>query len=75
MDYTILDGCSQRILAYGPGKMINSYQLRDNQSNIIISGHRDSFFKNLKNIEKDDLIYIEHDNGTSVYRVFNISYF
>ncbi len=72
IDQTILEGSTQKILAYGPGKIINNYQLHNENSNIVISGHRDSFFRNLKHIKINDIIFIEHTKGKSKYEVVQI---
>ena len=37
--------------------------------NIAIAGHRDSYFKDLKNIVENDEVLLEHIEGVSKYRV------
>ena len=40
--------------------------------NICLAGHRDTFFKNLKNVKIDDIIEIEHLIGIDQYQINNI---
>ena len=68
----ILDGTTQRILSFGPGRVKGSSTLEDSNNNITIAAHRDSFFNKLKKISINDVIVIEHFNGRSKYIVSNI---
>ena len=68
----ILDGSNDFVLSYGLGKVESSAPLHEKNQNIIISGHRDLFFKNLQYIEIDDLVLLEHIEGKSNYHVKNI---
>ena len=72
MDHIVLDGTSQRVLAFGPGRVKGSSNLENTHNNITIAAHRDSFFYNLNNISMDDEIIIEHLDGKSKYKVFHI---
>ena len=65
----ILDGSDNRILAYGLGKIENNTLIHESMQNIAIAGHRDSYFKDLKNIVVNDEVLLEHIEGTSKYRV------
>ena len=65
----ILDGSDNRTLAYGLGKIDNSTLIHEPMENIAIAGHRDSYFKELKNIVENDDVLLEHIEGVSKYRV------
>lgn len=67
----VLDGSKQSILAFGPGKLEESAHIHEKNKHILIAGHRDTFFKNLKNISKNDEIILEHIEGISKYLVQN----
>ena len=72
LEYIVLDGAGDDKLSYGLGKVDDSALLHEKNQNIIIAGHRDSFFKKLKYISKNDQIILEHVEGKSVYIVKNI---
>ena len=72
LEYIILDGSDDNQLSYGLGKVDDSALLHEKKQNIIIAGHRDSFFKKLQYISKNDKIILEHVEGESIYRVENI---
>ena len=72
LEYIVLDGTGYDELSYGLGKVDDSALLHEKNQNIIIAGHRDSFFKKLKYISKNDQIILEHVEGESVYIVENI---
>jgi len=73
LEHIVLDGAGDYELSYGLGKVDNSALLHEKNQNIIIAGHRDSFFKKLKYISKNDQIILEHIEGESVYTVDNIN--
>ena len=73
LEHIVLDGAGDSELSYGLGKVDGSASLHEKNQNIIIAGHRDSFFKKLKYISKKDQIILEHIEGESVYIVENIS--
>ena len=72
LEHIVLDGAGDYELSYGLGKVNNSALLHEKNQSIIIAGHRDSFFKKLKYISKNDQIILEHVEGESVYIVENI---
>ncbi len=72
LEYVVLDGVDDDELSYGLGKVDDSALLHEKNQNIIIAGHRDSFFKKLQYISKNDIIILEHVEGESVYIVENI---
>ena len=71
IDYIVLSGVDGSTLAFGPGHMISS-AFPGTAGNTIISGHRDTCFRFLKNIQSGELIYLQTSDGTSyTYKVFN----
>jgi sortase A len=64
----ILEGTEGRTLRRAVGH-IPGTALPGQQGNIAIAGHRDTFFRGLRNIHKDDEITLTTLNGTSRYRV------
>ena len=72
IDCIILDEVNDRALSYGIAKVSNGARIYDYNSNIVIAGHRDSYFNNLKNINIGDKVYLEHIEGISKYLIENI---
>ncbi len=68
----IIENINDRTLHYGLGKLSDGVKLYDNRKNIVIAGHRDTYFNNLKKIERDDEIILEHVEGKSKYLVESI---
>ena len=58
------DGTLQRAVGHIPGTA-----LPGQAGNVAIAGHRDTFFRPLRNIQKDDEITLTTLNGTYRYRV------
>ena len=73
LNHIILDGANSYELSYGLGRVDGSASLHDKKQKIIIAGHRDSFFKKLKYIKKNDQIILEHIEGKSIYKVDDIA--
>ena len=68
----VLDGANERTLSYGLGQVKNGSEIHENRHNIVISGHRDSHFRKLRDIRVGDKIVIEHIEGESKYVVDDI---
>ncbi len=64
----IAEGTDRRTLQRAVGH-ITGTALPGQQGNIAIAGHRDTFFRGLRNIHKDDEITLTTLNGTYCYRV------
>ena len=63
----VLEGSSGRNLAFGP-TVVNSSQL-DQTADRILSGHRDTHFSFLKNLQTGDLLRLRTTTETRDYRV------
>ena len=59
-------------LTYGLGRVDSGHLLHEKNQNIVIAGHRDSFFKKLEHISSNIHITLEHIEGNSEYLVENI---
>jgi len=69
LDCIILKNINNRTLNYGLGKLSDGIKLYQSNKNIIIAGHRDSYFNKLKKINLGDEIVLEHIEGKSKYLV------
>lgn len=65
----IIENINDRTLHYGLGKLSDGVKLYQSNKNIIIAGHRDSYFNKLKKINLGDEIILEHIEGKSKYLV------
>jgi sortase A len=63
----VLEGSSGRNLAFGP-TLVNTIQL-DRSADRILSGHRDTHFSFLKELQTGDLLRLRTTSGTRNYRV------
>lgn len=68
MKIAILEGTSAQTLRLGAGH-INGTALPGEPGNSGIAGHRDTFFRSLKDIRPDDVIQIQTATGISRYQV------
>ena len=64
----IMEGTDHRTLRRAVGH-IPGTPLPGQPGNVVITGHRDTFFRGLRNIHKDDEITLTTLNGTYGYRV------
>lgn len=56
-EYIVLEGCNGNSLAFAPGHL-NGTPLPGERGNIVLSGHRDTHFKFLKNLRPNDIIIL-----------------
>ena len=57
-DEIVLEGASPRTLAFGPAHLLNGTALGE-PGNLVLAGHRTSWFKPLENIAQGDTIQIQ----------------
>jgi len=69
MDHIVLDGVHNEALAFGPGLAVNQKGV----NNLLIAGHRDSFFKSLQDVSLGDSILLELSDGEKTFSVTDIS--
>jgi sortase A len=68
LEVPIFDGTNDLVLNRGVGR-IEGTAMPGEPGNLGIAGHRDGFFRVLKDIEKGDLISVEYLEGRIEYRV------
>ena len=64
----VVEGTNHRALLLGPGHLVNTAQPGE-VGNAVISGHRDTFFRHINELEKGDQIFIERGGKKFVYEV------
>jgi sortase A len=57
-DEIVLEGATPRTLAFGPARLYSGAQLGQS-GNLVLAGHRTSWFRSLEGIAQDDTIQIE----------------
>lgn len=57
-DEIVLEGATPRTLAFGPARLFSGAQLGES-GNLVLAGHRTSWFKSLEGIAQDDTIQLE----------------
>ena len=67
----VLHGSDSQTLRRGPGHLEDT-ALPGESGNVVIAGHRDSFFRPLRNIEFGDDIFLDSPYGRFHYRVTSI---
>lgn len=63
-----MEGTDNRTLRHAVGHVPRT-ALPGQQGNVAIAGHRDTFFRGLRNVRLDDEITLTASNGTHRYRV------
>jgi len=73
-DEMVLEGASPRNLAFGPARLFSGAQLGES-GNLILAGHRTSWFKPLEGITQEDTIQLEwFDSHRQVHqRTYSVS--
>ena len=66
IDLIILEGDSGEVLAFGPGHLQASSE-PGSSGNCILAGHRDTAFKFLQDLKKDDVLTLQTFDG-SIYK-------
>jgi sortase A len=72
LEVPVFDGTDDFTLNRGVGRIIGTAR-PDAPGNLGIAGHRDGFFRGLKDITVGDTLQVETRNGTRAYRVDNVS--
>ena len=67
----VLHGSDSRTLRRGPGHLEHT-ALPGESGNVVIAGHRDSFFRPLRNVQMGDDIFLDTPYGRFQYRVTSI---
>lgn len=72
LEVPIFNGTSDLILNRGLGRIIGTSRI-DQQGNLGIAGHRDSFFRGLKDIKVGDTMELKTLSGNDHYKVTSIT--
>ena len=68
LDSFIVEGTNHRSLLIGPGHMKDS-AIPGQSGNAVVTGHRDTFFRHIHELEKGDEIIVERGGEKFVYQV------
>ena len=69
LEAVVLEGASRRSLLQGPARLIES-ALPGTTGNLVIAGHRDTFFRHVHNLRYGDDIYVMRGTQRFHYSVF-----
>jgi sortase A len=64
----IVEGTNRRSLLLGPGHLTNTAEPGET-GNAVLSGHRDTFFRHIHELEEGDLVYVERGGKRYAYQV------
>ena len=68
LDVAIVEGTSRKALLVGPGHLLNT-PLPGNKGNVVLAGHRDTFFRHLGELSRGDIINVARDGNEYRYTV------
>lgn len=68
LDSVVVEGTSHKALLLGPGHLKDT-PAPGEAGNSVISGHRDTFFRHLHELEKGDTVLVQRDGKTYKYQV------
>jgi len=71
LEVPVFNGTDSLTLNHGAGRIVGTARLGES-GNIGIAGHRDTFFRGLKDLHKGDAIELKTRNGTDTYIVDEI---
>jgi sortase A len=71
LEVPIFDGTDDRILNRGVGRIIGTAHIGQ-QGNLGIAGHRDGFFRGLKDVNVGDTIELDTSEGSQIYTIDSI---
>jgi len=74
-DEFVLDGATPRTLAFGPARMFSGAAMGE-PGNVVLAGHRTSWFRPLEGIAQEDTIQLEWSNPRSrslVQRTYSVT--
>lgn len=72
LEVAVLEGTSDLVLNRGLGRIEGTAQIGE-QGNLGLAGHRDGFFRGLKDVKSGDTMELETLAGTRIYEIDNIS--
>ena len=69
LEVVVLDGTDELSLNRGVGRIAGTHI----ETNLGIAGHRDGFFRSLRNVAENDLIILETPHSSTTYEVRSLS--
>lgn len=70
LDSVVVEGISRQALLVGPGHMPDTPAPGD-AGNSVITGHRDTFFRHIHELDKGDTVLVQRDGKTFKYEVMD----
>lgn len=70
LEVAVFDGATDHILNLGVGRVPGTAAIGET-GNLAIAGHRDSFFRGLKDVSPGDEITVKQKYGTDIYAITN----
>jgi sortase A len=68
LDVAVVEGTSRKALLVGPGHLSNTAMPGD-KGNVVLAGHRDTFFRHLGDLSRGDFITIDRQGKEYRYEV------
>ena len=68
LDAIVVEGASRKQLSIGPGHMVQT-AMPGEPGNAVITGHRDTFFRHIYELQKGDEIVVRRNGQTYKYQV------
>ena len=68
MDAIVIEGASRKQLSIGPGHVVDT-AMPGEPGNAVITGHRDTFFRNIYELKKGDVIIVRRNGHVFKYQV------
>lgn len=68
LDSVVVEGTSEKALLLGPGHMTDT-PVPGEAGNVVITGHRDTFFRHIHELQKGDTVVVQRDGKTFRYEV------
>jgi len=70
-EFFVWEGATKKNLLFGPARVAES-AIPGGNGNCIIAAHRDTHFRILREVRKDDPIVVEHGGHTFRYRIIGL---
>lgn len=68
LDVAVVEGTSRKALLAGPGHLVNT-ALPGDEGNVVLAGHRDTFFRHLGELARGDSIILDRGGKKFDYQV------
>jgi sortase A len=65
----VFEGTDDAVLNRGVGHLTGSAMPAEKSGNVVLAGHRDSFFRDLRNVRSGDIVTVTTESGTRNYEI------